>query len=618
MATFAMCPDCGAEYANADDRRFHAQPNACPRCGPHLEFWVGGKIQPDEPLQGAMVKDRISRAIAALRQGHMIALKGLGGFQLLVDAQNPVAVQRLRQRKHRPDKPLALMYPMLELIRRDCEVSEAAATLLTSAPAPIVLLPKRRQVTALAGEIAPHNPYLGVMLPTTPLHHLLLRQYGSPLVATSGNRSGEPMCADERLAQEQLGAIADGFLVHNRPIQRPVDDSVAQIMQGQSQVLRHARGYAPQVISLPPSVDANQRVLAVGAHLKNAIALSLGSQVLLSQYIGDLETPQALARSRQTVADLLALYHCQPTAIACDLHPDYGSTRLAQTLAQRWEVPLIPVQHHEAHVLSAMAEHQLAPPVLGVAWDGTGYGPDHTIWGSECLRMTDRGFERVAHLRPFLLPGGDLCSREPRRAAIGLLYGCYGEAAFEMTDLAPVQAFSTSQRTVLRQMLASHLNTPTTSSMGRLFDGIEALLGLHQTISFEGQAAMALEFAARHTGTIEGYPFTLSTTSPSVFDWRPMVRSIVREQRQGVPSDVIATKFHQTLVNMAAAIVQRMGIAQVVLTGGGFQNRLLSQQTIHRLRQDGFNPYWHQRVPPNDGGIAVGQVVAALHQLSYL
>ncbi|MBE9137083.1 carbamoyltransferase HypF [Nodosilinea sp. LEGE 07088] len=607
MTGFTMCPACEAEYTNPSDRRFHAQPNACPDCGPQLEFWVAGKPQVGEPLQAA---------IAALRRGEILALKGLGGFQLLVDAQNPAAVERLRQRKQRPDKPLALMYATLEQIRRDCEVSEAAAALLTAAQAPIVLLPKRLSGAELAEAVAPDNLYLGVMLPTTPLHHLLLQQYGSPLVATSGNRSGEPICADEQLAHHQLGAIADGFLIHDRPIRHPVDDSVVQIVQERPQILRHARGYAPQVVQLADSVDSDTRILAVGAHLKNAIALSLGSQVMLSQYIGDLETPQAMARSRQTVADFLGLYRCQPTAIACDLHPDYGSTRLAQTLAQQWQVPLIPVQHHYAHGLSAMAEHQLQAPVLGVAWDGTGYGPDQTIWGGEFLQITDCGFERVAYLLPFPLPGGNLCSREPRRSALGLLYGCYGEAAFELTDLAPVQAFAASERNILRQMLAGSINAPMTSSMGRLFDGMAALLDLHQTVSFEGQAAMALEFAANHTLEVEAYPFTVSTTLPGVIDWRPLVRAVIRDQLRGVPAAVISTKFHQALVEMIGAIAQRVGLAQVVLTGGCFQNRLLSQQAIRRLCHDGFTPYWHQRVPPNDGGIALGQMVAALRHLS--
>jgi hydrogenase maturation protein HypF len=387
--------------------------------------------------------------------------------------------------------------------------------------------------------------------------------------------------------------------------------------RGEPQILRQGRGYAPQAIQLAGSVDSDTPILAVGAHLKNAIALSLGSQVVLSQHIGDLETPQAMARLQQTVADLLALYRCRPTAIACDLHPDYGSTRLAQTLAQQWHIPLISVQHHYAHGLSTMAEHHLASPVLGVTWDGTGYGPDQTIWGGEFLHITEHGFERVAHLLPFALPGGDICSREPRRAAIGLLYGCYGDAALAMADLAPIQAFSASQRIVLQQMLTGKINTPKTSSMGRLFDGIAALLDLHQTVSFEGQAAIALEGAAAECSVQNGYPFTVSPTLPYVIDWRPMVRAIVCEQLQGVPSHLIAARFHRTLVAMVGAIAQRVGIAQVVLTGGCFQNRILSEQTIQHLRDRGFVPYWHQRVPPNDGGIAVGQILAALRYLAH-
>lgn len=608
MTAFVMCPDCKAEYANPTDHRFHAQPNACPHCGPHLAFWTRGHRQLNEPL---------GCAIAALRQGNIVALKGLGGFQLLADAQNLPAIERLRQRKNRPAKPLALMYPTLAMVCYHCEVSEAAATLLTSAQAPIVLLPKRSHCAELAANLAPQNPYLGVMLPTTPLHHLLLRQYGFPLVTTSGNRSGEPICVDEQTAQQQLGAIADQFLVHNRPIQRPVDDSVVQIVQGQPQILRHARGYAPQTVQLVDGAEPGTCVLAIGAHLKNAIALSWGNQVVLSQHIGDLDTPQAIERLQQTVAGFLSLYGRQPTAIACDLHPDYSSTHLAQTLAQQWDVPLIPIQHHYAHVLSAMAEHQLQASVLGIAWDGTGYGPDQTIWGGEFLRVTEVGYERVAHFLPFPLPGGDICSRDPKRSALGLLYGCYGEAAFEMTELAPVQAFAASQRTVLQQMLTSRINTPLTSSMGRMFDGIAALVNLHQTVSFEGQAAMALEFAAQESSVERVYSFTFSPTLPCVIDWRPMVRAIVHEHLQGVPSTVIAARFHRTLAAIVGAIAQHVGIDQVVLTGGCFQNRLLSKQTIQHLSDAGFTPYWHQRIPPNDGGLAVGQVLAALRHLAY-
>ncbi|HSM82125.1 MAG TPA: carbamoyltransferase HypF [Nodosilinea sp.] len=613
MAGFELCAACAAEYRNPSDRRFHAQPNACPCCGPQLKFWMIAKGPPTPERQGTAP---LQQAIAALRQGNIVAIKGLGGFQLLVDAQNGAAVERLRLRKHRPDKPLALMYATLAQVRRDCEVSEAAAHLLTSAPAPIVLLPKRPDSAVLAAAIAPHTAHLGVMLPTTPLHHLLLQQYGSPLVATSGNPVGEPLCTHEQDAYQQLGAIADGFLVHNRPIQRPMDDSVVQIVQGRPQILRHARGYAPQAIQLTPDVDTNPRILALGAHLKSAIALSLGTQVVLSQHIGDLETPQALARLEQTVTDWLALYRCQPTALACDLHPDYSSTRLAQALAQRWQVPLIAVQHHYAHGLAAMAEHRLAAPVLAVAWDGTGYGPDQTIWGGEFLQITDQGFERLAHLQRFALPGGDRCSREPRRTAIGLLYACYGDEAFDMTDLAPMQAFSAPQREVLRQMLTGSFNSPMTSSMGRLFDGVAALIGLPQTVSFEGQAAIALEGLAAECPGPKGYPFAVSTTQPAVIDWRPMVRAVVCDRRDGVAAPMIAAKFHSTLVAMVGAIAQRAGLAEVVLTGGCFQNRILTEQAIQHLRDRGFAPYWHQRVPPNDGGIAIGQVLAALRHLA--
>lgn len=609
MANFVMCANCQAEYTQPSHRRFHAQPNACDVCGPHLESWPKGQQQPGDPLK---------LAIAMLHRGDIVALKGLGGFQLLVDAKNPDAVQRLRQRKGRPDKPLALMYPTLDQVKADCDVSEAAAMILTSAQAPIVLLPRRPDSLGLAPNIAPYQselgPDLGVMLPTTPLHHLLLRQYDSPLVTTSGNISGEPIAAGEQ-DNGRLGAISDGVLTHNRPIQRPVDDSVVQLIQGRPQVLRHARGYAPQVILLSEPIVPEARILALGAHLKNTIALSLGDQIVLSQYIGDLDAPLTLERLKHTVTDILSLYTCQPTAIACDLHPDYGSTRLAYTLAAQWDVPVISVQHHYAHVLAGMAEHQLQSPVLGVAWDGAGYGSEQSIWGGEFLQIIESGFERVAHLLPFPLLGGDICSREPRRTALGLLYGCYGDAAFERDDLAPVREFSTAQRDVLRQMLTSKINTPMTSSIGRLFDGLAALLNLHQVVSFEGQAALTLEFAAAETIVKQGYSFEISGAVPHVIDWRPMVREIIHER--GVPMAVVAAKFHHTLVEMVGAIAKLINSSNIMLTGGCFQNTVLSEQTIQHLQTAGFTPYWHQRVPPNDGGIAVGQVVGALrHHLS--
>ena len=620
MRSFSMCPDCEAEYTNPIERRFHAQPNACDCCGPALSFWTGAVDSDHDSLgsdwPAAQPHPPLQQAIVALQRGDIVAVKGLGGFQLLVDAQNSAAVDRLRQRKDRPDKPLALMYPTLAAIHQDCEVSDAAQVLLTSAQAPIVLLPKRAGRTVLAAAIAPRNPNLGVMLPTTPLHHLLLRQFGQPVVATSGNLSGEPICTDDQVARRRLGAIAGVFLTHNRPIQRPVDDSVVQLMDSQPQVLRHARGYAPQRIQAPsPSpVSPNTHILAVGTHLKNAIALSAGTEIMLSQHIGNLETAQTRTQLKQTADDFLSLHRVQPSAIACDLHPDYGSTQLAHTLAQRWNVPLIPVQHHYAHILSGMAEHQLSSPVLGIAWDGTGYGLDQTLWGGEFLQVSRRGFERLAHFLPYALPGGEICSLEPRRSALGLLYSCYGAVAFEMSDLAPMQAFTKPQLIILQKMLSQKINAPVTSSVGRMFDGIAAILNLHQYVSFEGQAAMTLEFAARQSPVQRLYPFTLLDAQSGLIDWREIVHAIVEDCRKAVRVPVIAAKFHNTLVEIMVQIARRAGASQVVLAGGCFQNKVLTERAIQRLRSEGFTPYWPQRIPPNDGGIAVGQVMAAWRQ----
>lgn len=612
MAEFAMCPACQAEYNNPKQRRFHAQPNACEQCGPALSFWQIGKYHHEQPLESA---------ITILKQGGVLALKGLGGFQLLTDACDATAVATLRARKDRPDKPLALMCPNLEGVRRYCKVSEAAAALLSSPQGPIVLLPKRPQKiyehSLLAYNIAPGNAYLGVMLPTTPLHHLLLREHGTPVVATSGNLSGEPICIEDHNAHWRLITLADAFLSHNRPIQRPVDDSVVQFVGSQPQVLRQARGYAPQVIRVPSDGGEAPCVLALGAQMKSAIAVSTGDEIMLSQHIGDLSTPGAIAQLKKTVRDFLSLYRIKPDAIACDQHPDYASTQLAQTLAQENNIPLIPVQHHYAHILACMAEHELQSPVLGIAWDGTGYGTNQTIWGGEFLQTTETSFDRVAHFLPYFLPGGDCCAEEPRRSALGLLYSCYGEAAFEMTDLAPMQAFKEPQLVILRKMLTNKINTPVTSSVGRLFDGVASLLNLHQIISYEGQAAMTLEAVAYQSPVKRIYPFQLSDSTPSLVDWRPMVKAIVEDFRSGVMTPVIAAKFHNTMTEIIVEIAKRSGRSQIVLAGGCFQNTRLSEQTIRRLSAEGLTPYWSQQVPPNDGGLAVGQVMAAWRQLSH-
>jgi hydrogenase maturation protein HypF len=438
------------------------------------------------------------------------------------------------------------------------------------------------------------------MLPYTPLHHLLLAELGFPVVATSGNLSDEPICTDEHEALQRLAGIADLFLVHNRPIARHVDDSVVRVLMGREMVLRRARGYAPLPVlvkePLPP-------LLAVGAHLKNTVALSVGRQVFISQHIGDLETPQALEAFRRVIADVRALWEHQPQAVACDLHPDYLSTQSAH----RMGLPVAGVQHHYAHVLACMAENEVAPPVLGVSWDGTGYGTDGTVWGGELLLVTETGFERVAHLRPFRLPGGDRAVKEPRRSALGVLYEMLGEQAFDLLG----DLFTPRERHLLAQMLRQGVNAPITTSAGRLFDAVASLVTGRQVVNFEGQAAMELEFLAHSAQGDDSYPFILSEGTPRVLDWSPMVEAILQDVQQGVEPSRIALRFHNTLVEMMVAVAKAVGVERIALSGGCFQNAYLTERAVHRLSAEGFRVYWHQRVPPNDGGIALGQVVGA-------
>ncbi len=598
MKQFAMCPECETEYHDPRNRRFHAQPNACPKCGPRLELCdaTGHRL--------AEGNYALLQAAIAARRGEILALKGLGGFQLIVDAGNEEAVARLRQRKRREEKPFALMYPSLELIKPDCRISRLEARLLSSSETPIVLLDRLPNQAAIAPSVAPANPTLGVMLPCTPLHHLFLREFGSPIVATSGNLASEPICIDEHEALERLRGIADLFLVHNRPIVRPVDDSVARVMLGRELVLRRSRGYAPLPLHLKQEMP---RVLALGGQLKSTVALSLGNDIFISQHIGDLEAKESRQAFGKIAGDLQNLYQVAPEFAACDLHPDYFSSRFAQQTGVR----TVPVQHHYAHVLACMAENELDAPVLGISWDGTGYGTDGTIWGGEFLLVNATGFTRAAHFRTFKLPGGESAIRQPRRSALGMLYEIFGDNLFEQTDLIPLQNFSTVELRMLRQVMARGINVPLTSSAGRLFDAVASLVGLRQRVSFEGQAAMELEFAVEK-GAEEVYPFEVRKNGAMVVDWQPMIQKILGDVRHGVVTGVIAARFHNTLAEAAVSVSREVGIPHIVLSGGCFQNKYLTERTVQRLRAEGFRPYWHQRVPPNDGGIAIGQVVAAL------
>lgn len=617
MAEFILCAQCQAEYENPLDRRFHAQPNACPQCGPFLELWDSeGKVISDHARA-------LLDAVEAIRQGSIVAVKGLGGFHLMVAASNDASVTLLRQRKHREEKPFALMFPSLEQAKGQCEVDPFEERLLLSPEAPIVLLRRTRQARLsqpplISSLVAPGNPHLGVMLPFTPLHHLLMTELGFPVVATSANLSEEPICTDEQEALERLDGIADRFLVHNRPIVRHVDDSIVRVMLGRELMLRRARGYAPLPVQCPNTAAlSGTSLLAVGAHLKNSVALSLGPQVFISQHIGDLENDSALEAFKGVIKDFQNLYDRKPGAVAADLHPDYFSTQFATQSG----LPVFSVQHHLAHVLSCMAENELQPPVLGVSWDGTGYGLDGTIWGGEFLAVTERTYRRVAHFIPFPLPGGDRAVREPCRVALAMLYQVLGEAAFGMKDLAPVRAFSPNELPILKTMLDRRLNVPLTSSAGRLFDAVASLVGLRQRAQFEGQGAMELEFALDGFETADRYEIEIRDhpsaheSSARRLDWAPLVKGVLRDLSNLTPTGLISAKFHNTLVEAIVEVSERIGESKVIVTGGCFQNRYLTERTVHRLREQGFQPYWHQRVPPNDGGIALGQIVGARREM---
>jgi hydrogenase maturation protein HypF len=621
MRRFAMCQECQSEYDDPADRRFHAQPNACPRCGPQLAFWnVHGRVM--EVKEAAM-----AMAVALLTSGEVLALKGLGGFQLLVDARSETAVRRLRARKQREEKPLALLFPRLEAVKQVCEVSAAEARLLQAPEAPIVLLRRRLGVRMrLAESIAPGNPCLGVMLPYTPLHHLLLAAVGGPVVATSGNTSNEPICIDEREAVERLQGIADGYLVHDRPIVRQVDDSIVQVVANREMVLRRARGYAPLPVHVQPismAKTATQAVLAVGGQLKNAVALGIGNEVFLSQHIGDLENVLSLQVFRRACDDLPRLLKVIPRLAMTDMHPEYLSSKEAFRLG----LPCHGVQHHYAHLLACMAENDLEGPLLGIVWDGTGWGPDNTIWGGESLEATLHGYRRFAALHPFPLPGGESAVREPRRAAIGLLWELHGTQAFDLLDLPPLIAFEQADLAILQTALARGLNSPRTSSMGRLFDAVAGLSGLRQRMTFEGQAAMELEWAFDPDDTGDAYPLHVSPTpshsmNPALarashlpewwIDWRPLLCRVIEDVRSGSAIGSISARFHRCLAKLVVELATRRGLEQVVLTGGCFQNRVLLEASIQALRSSGFRAYWPQRVPTNDGGLAMGQAVAGL------
>jgi len=605
MAGFRMCDACLHEYENSGDRRFHAQPNACPACGPRLTLWNA------DGTNAAEGDEALEAAAAALGRGEVVAVKGLGGFHLMLDARDAAAVKRLRRRKAREEKPFALMVPDLAWAERLCELDDTARNALTSPHSPILLLRPRPGAGVAAG-VAPGVRSLGIMLPYTPLHHLLLERSGAPLVATSANRRDEPICIDEKEALVRLEGIADRFLVHDRPIARHVDDGVAWIVRGEVRWLRRARGEAPGCVPVQPALPT---VLALGAHLKCTVALGMGQQVFVSQHIGDLETPRAVEAFERVIDDFLCMYDVTPRLLAHDFHPDYASTRWAKDSALA--APRVAVQHHHAHLAACLAENRFEGRALGVIWDGTGYGPDGSVWGGEFLLGDAAGFRRVASLRPFHLPGGEAAVREPRRVALALLHDLGGKAALERDDLAALRSFSNGERRVLAKMLAGGIRSPVTTSAGRLFDGVAALVGPWHRVSYEGQAAMALE-ALADPSVRDAYPLAPTEAAggdvPLRLDWGPVVEAVLEDLRRGVAAETISARFHNGLVEGIVRVAHLVGEPVVALSGGCFQNRWLLERTADRLEATGHRVLLHRRVPPNDGGISLGQALVAAAQ----
>jgi hydrogenase maturation protein HypF len=607
MRTFQLCEACAAEYHDPLNRRFHAQPVACPHCGPTLVYrHADGELL----ARGEAV---IECAVSALSAGQILAIKGLGGYHLVCDARDEPAVIALRERKFRKEKPFALMARDIDALEGIVEVSSAACVLLESPARPIVLLPKGPRTLPTA--LAPDNADLGVMLPYTPLHHLLF-DAGAPelLVMTSANRSSEPIAYRDDEALERLRDLADAFVIGEREIARRVDDSVTTIVAGAPCIVRRARGYAPEPVLRSPRLE--KPTLGVGADLKSSVTLAVGGYAFVSQHLGDLEQLDALEAFEATIHDLCDMYRVslEEIVIAHDLHPNYASTRAARTMSSTH----VAVQHHRAHIASVLAERftvnaeAWSVPVLGFAFDGTGLGDDGSIWGGEVFHGSlETGFERVAHLRHAALPGGDAAARHPVQAAIGFL-SSLGEDAVQRL-LEPPFAFPAERIRVASNLIRSSVNTPLTSSMGRLFDTVSALTGFTRAMSFEGQAAIRLEALARTVAPQRPYPFPFDG---HIWDYAPLLERIVGDVRSGIANELIARRFHDTVAHGILAATRSLAHSKffkvVVLSGGVFQNRLLTETALGLLERDGFDAWINRRVPPNDGGISLGQVALAV------
>jgi hydrogenase maturation protein HypF len=625
MAAFIMCDACRAEYDDPADRRFHAQPVACPACGPRvwLENRDGARVHGDDPCRAAS---------QLLRHGAIIAIKGLGGFQLACHASDETAVARLRRLKRRERKPFALMARDLQAVRRYCAPSEAERALLARAGGPIVIMPADG-AECVAPSVAPGVGTLGFMLPSTPLHRLLMESIDSALVVTSGNTSDEPPCIDNADARARLGRIADVFLMHDRDISRRVDDSVAWVVQGTARIVRRARGYAPAPLLLPEGFADTPAVLAMGGELKNTFCLARDAQAIVSHHIGDLEDALTYADYRRAVGQYLNLFEHEPQVIALDLHPEYLSRKIGYELAQASQIPVVEVQHHHAHLAACMAENGVASdalPMLGVALDGLGYGDDGTLWGGEFLLADYRGYTRLGRFKPVAMPGGTRAIDEPWRNAYAHLREAFDWHGFtrDYSGL-DMQLFLRSRpRAALDSMIAQRVNSPLASSAGRLFDAVAATLGVcRERVLYEGQAAIELEalvdqHTLRNDSDAHAYPFELTNTVPDglrCIEPRPMWEALLDDLLRRTPVPVIAARFHKgvaiAIVRMVECLADRLtgpaDASSVALSGGVFQNRILFEQVATRLREAGFRVLTHRQVPANDGGLSLGQAVIA-------
>ena len=604
MSGFTMCADCEREYNDPLNRRFHAQPNACPVCGPRL--WLADS-------KGREVEgDAIRLAAGLLGEGKIIAIKGLGGFQLACDATSDEAVSLLRLRKNRYGKPLAVMVGSRGEAGKYCMLTEGEEKLLSSPKSPIVLLAERED-SPISREVATGLRHQGIFLPYTPLHHLLLKEVGFPLVMTSGNSSSEPIAKDNEEALERLGGIADYFILHDRDVLVRYDDSVARVLDGGEYPVRRARGYAPYPIRVKHV--GGPQVLALGAELKNTFCLLRGEHAFLSQHIGDMESRAELEHFEEALEAVKRLFSLEPEVVAHDLHPDYMTTHMAMDMP----LPRAGVQHHHAHVASCMADNREEGKVIGVAWDGTGYGEDGTVWGGEFLLSDEIGFERLAHLYQYPMPGADACIYRIYRMAMGVLSALYDDEEEALLCLKELVEIEKKEGASLVLQLKNRVNAPLTSSAGRMFDVAAALAGLRSEAQYEGQAACELEAVAVQTGHF--YSFMLDKSrEPWVIDTRPLFREVLEDIQIGVDAGMIAGKFHETMarsvVETCKELSSETGIERVALSGGVFQNELLTLRVLDGLRAAGLAPLVHRRIPTNDGGISLGQAIIAASRMS--